>query len=214
MNQDPGTAQELHRDLYFSGGEGGGSRNALVAAAVAVLVVCLALGAYVYFGQKPPVATGEILRTVVYPVHTLTKGSSAPGQPGADEPFDQILVFTEARIHNQSKDPLFVTEMATNVSLEDGLHTSSAAGQEDYQRAGVAYPGLAPLLRSATPLLRDQTIAPGQTVDAAILCQFHSTAAEWARHRDLNVTISFRYQKDLVLIPATVTESSPPGGHS
>ena len=41
-------------------------------------MVSIALELYVYLGQKPPVASGEVLASTVYPVHsTINNGAGA-----------------------------------------------------------------------------------------------------------------------------------------
>jgi hypothetical protein len=46
-------------------------KSALKTLVIAAIVVSIALGLYVYLGQKPPVASGEVLASTVYPVHTV-----------------------------------------------------------------------------------------------------------------------------------------------
>ena len=70
------------------------------------------------------------------------------------ESFDQVLVFTEVKLHNQSKQPLFLHNVMTNATLDDGIHSSYAAS------AGRLRPGLSRLsgrcrCRTATALPLD-----------------------------------------------------------
>ena len=46
-------------------------RSALKTIVIAAIVMSIAIGLYVYLGEKPPVAAGEILTMNLYPVHTL-----------------------------------------------------------------------------------------------------------------------------------------------
>ena len=52
-------------------------KSALKTLVIAAIVVSIALGLYVYLGQRPPVASGEVLATTVYPVHTLINNGGA-----------------------------------------------------------------------------------------------------------------------------------------
>ena len=52
-------------------------KSALKTILIAAVVMSIAIGMYAYFGQRPPVASGEILGTTVYPVHSLTNNGSA-----------------------------------------------------------------------------------------------------------------------------------------
>jgi len=57
------------------------------------------------------------------------------------EELDQVLVFTEVKLHNQSKQPLFLLNVLSNAKLADGIHSSYAASQVDYERVFLAYRG-------------------------------------------------------------------------
>ena len=53
-------------------------------------------------------ATGEVLAVWAHPQHTETSGFDASGAPMPQQSVDQVMVFTKVRLHNQSKDPLFL----------------------------------------------------------------------------------------------------------
>src|SRR5579862_9561865 len=80
-----------------------GTSHILWASLAAAVVVTIAIAIYVISGQKPPVATGEVLEIWAHPMHTVTPGFDASGSPMSQETFDQVLVFTKVRLHNQSK---------------------------------------------------------------------------------------------------------------
>src|ERR1019366_9750746 len=140
-----------------------GTSHVVWAAIAATVVVSIAIGAYVIAEQKPPIATGEIVAVWAHPQHTETSGLDASGAPMPKESFDQVLVFTEVRLHNKGKTPLFLITILTNATVEDGIHSSYAASQSDYDRVFLAYPGIPVPHGPSLPL--SLTLDPGQSVD-------------------------------------------------
>jgi hypothetical protein len=171
--------------------------------AVIISTIALSIAAfvYIYANEKPPMATGEILNMWAHPIHTETSGFDANGAPMAKESFDQVFVFTQVRLHNQSKGPLFLINALTNFTGQDGNITMNyAANKADYDRVWVAYPDLqvphGPALSSL-----DTVIEPGQTVEGTIVSAFKMTKQEWDARKGLDLTFSFRYQPSLKLTP-------------
>ncbi|MGA2249642.1 hypothetical protein [Terracidiphilus sp.] len=174
-----------------------GSSHIVWAAAIAAIVVSIAVAAYALVTKEMPAATGQVARATVHFVHHESSGMDAAGNPMPKEPFDQVLVFSHIQVHNQSKNPLFVRQIMTNVTLDDGIHTSYAAIPHDYERLFQANPDLAVL--HGTPLPGDITIAPGQTLEGDIVAAFRLTQAEWTANKGMNYTVSLQYQPDLIL---------------
>ena len=182
-----------------------GSSYLLWTTLIAIVVVSVGITAFLLASRKPPVAVGEVTQVWVHPVHTLTTPTDANGVQSATETFDQVLVFSDIRVKNQSDQPIVLKEMLTNITLEDGIHSSYAASAIDYDRIFVAYPSLSGL-RSKT-LIRDTIVQPGQVLDGMIVSSFHVSKDEWANRKDLSFTIQFKYLPDLVLTPkAGITE--------
>jgi hypothetical protein len=182
-----------------------GTSHVAIAAVVATIVVSIAIAIYVFAEQKPPAMTGDVLSVVAHPIHTETSGFDASGAKMPSESFDQVYVFTQVRLHNQSKGPMFLSNMMTNATMPDGIHSSYAAPASEYERVFVAYPDLPVAHDKALPL--DETIEAGQTVQGTVVCAFKMTKQEWDAHKDLSFTFSFRYQPNLVLTPrVAVTE--------
>ncbi len=136
-----------------------GTSHVVVAAIIATVVVTAAIAIYVIAGQKPPVATGEILAVWAHPQHTETSGFDANGAPMPKEEVDQVMVFTKVRLHNQSNLPLFLTNVLTNATLDDGIHSSYAANMADYDRIFIAYPDL-PVPHGQRPFTARHHVAP------------------------------------------------------
>lgn len=178
-----------------------GTSHVVVATIIAIVVVTVIIALYVFVGQKSPLATGQVMGVWVHPLHTETSGFDAAGMPMPKESFDQVLVFAHVRLHNQSKQPLFLTNILTNATFGDGVHTSYAAGASDYQRVFLAYPHMS--VPHGKPLPLEETLNPGQTLEGSFVCAFRMPKQQWDTHKNLNFTFAFRYEPDLVLTPST-----------
>jgi hypothetical protein len=176
-----------------------GTSHIFLATVIASIVVIVAIAIYVISGQKPPVATGEVTRVIAHPMHRETSGFDASGAVMAKDEFDQVLVFSHIKLHNQSKQPLFLRQMLTNVTLEDGVHTSYAATPTDYERLFKAYPELAGLHGKSLAL--DETIPSGEWLEGDFVSSFRMTQAQWDARKALDYNVSLRYQPDLKLAP-------------
>ncbi len=182
-----------------------GTSHVVIASIIAVAAVSAAVAWYVIAGQKPPLATGQVIGVWAHPIHVQTPTTDASGAYMPSESFDQVLVFAQVRIHNQSRVSLFMWNSAINATLADGVHTSYAAGSTDYDRAFVAYPNLG--VPHDKPLLLDTEIDPGQTVQGEIVSAFKIDKQQWDARKDLTLTFAFRYQPNLVLkVTGPVTE--------
>ena len=182
-----------------------GTSHVIWASMAATIVVTVAIAIYVIAGEKPPAATGEILDIWAHPMHTESSGFDANGARIPQESFDQVLVFAHARLHNQSKQPLFLYQILTNATLADGVHSAYAAPAHDYERVFLAYPDLAAW--KSTPLSIDATLQPGQTVDGTFVSLFRLSKADWEARKGLNFEFGFQYQPLLKLNPqVAVTE--------
>ena len=176
-----------------------GSSHVIWAAVIATVVVSAAIVIYFIVGQTKPAVTGDVVSVWAHPQHTETSGLDANGAPMPKESFDQVLVFTEVKLHNQSKQPLFLLNVLSNAKLADGIHSSYAASQVDYERVFLAYPGIP--VPHQTPLSLTLELDPGQTVDGTFVSSFRLTKEQWDARTDLNFTLNFRYQPGLVLTP-------------
>lgn len=177
-----------------------GTSHVVIAAIVATVVVAIVIAIYVITGQKGTLATGEVEAIWAHPQHTETSGLDANGAPMPKEIVDQVMVFTKVKLHNQSKVPLYLNNVMTNITLDDGIHTSFAANEGDYDRTFVAYPDLpVPHGPGLSPL--DTTIDPGQSVEGMFVSAFRISKQQWDAHKTLDYTFSFRYQPNLVVTP-------------
>ena len=195
LNQDTEEVDDAARGEEFTKG----SSHVIWAAVIATVVVSAAIAIYFIVGQTKPAVTGDVVAVWAHPQHTETSGFDANGAPMPKESFDQVLVFTEVKLHNQSKEPLFLLNVLTNAKLADGIHSSYAASQVDYERVFLAYPGIP--VPHQTPLSLTLELDPGQTVDGTFVSSFRLTREQWDARTDLNFTLNFRYQPGLVLTP-------------
>jgi hypothetical protein len=176
-----------------------GSSYVIWAILAATFVVSAAIGLYFWVGEKPPAATGEVEQVWAHPMHTETSGLDASGAPMPKESFDQILVFAKVKLHNQGKEPLFLHQIMTDTTLDDGVHTSYAAGPSDFDRVFVAYPELSPLHGKAMPA--EASINPGQTLEGTFVSAFRLSKQQWDARKSLDFTFAFQYQPNLKLVP-------------
>jgi hypothetical protein len=176
-----------------------GSSHVVWASVAAAVVVTLGIALYVIAGEKPPVATGEIEQVWVHPQHTETSGFDANGAAMPVETYDQIYVFAQVKLHNQSKQPLFVHSITTDATLDDGIHSSYAATASDYDRVFVAYPSMP--VPHGNALSPQATINPGQTVEGTIVSAFRIPKAQWDARKSLDFTFAIQYQPNLKLTP-------------
>lgn len=182
-----------------------GSSHVIIATVVAAALVTIAIAVYVIAGQKAPMATGEIVSVIAHPQHTEGSGYDANGSPMIKESFDQMLVFTRVRLHNQSKIPLFVERVQMDLTLADGIHSAYARTPGEYDQVFLAYPGIPVPHDSALPF--NATIEPGQTIEGTFVTNYGVSKAQFDAHTGLGYTVSFRYQPSLVLAPkGAITE--------
>lgn len=174
-----------------------GSSHVVWAGVAAAVLVTIAIALYVIIGQKPPAATGEIVSVWAYPHHAESSGVDANGAGMPVESFDQVLVFVQARLHNQSKEPLFLRNLVMNATLDDGIHSSYAATASDYDRVFIAYPQIP--VPHGKALRLDSTIDPGQTIEGTVVASFRLNKQQWDARKDLNFTFGFQYRPSLTL---------------
>ena len=177
-----------------------GSSHVVWAAWIAAVLVTTAIAIFVMANRKSPVSSGEIVNVWVHPQHAESSGFDANGEAMAKQSFDQVLVFTQVKLHNLGKEPLYLHNVMTNIKLDDGIHSSYAASAADYDRVYVAYPKM-PVPHQTALSTTDATIAPGQSLEGTIVSSFRLNQQQWDARKDLNFTFAFRYQPSLTLTP-------------
>jgi hypothetical protein len=175
-------------------------RSAFKTIVIAAIVVSIALGLYVYLGQKPPVAAGEILTMKLYPVHAvISSGGGGEGMQGANEYYDQLLILAKIKVRNQTDIPLFLQDVSATIKLPDGSEqVNVTVSDRDMERVFQAYPSLAYL--RAEPIRRDTTLGPGESVQGLTIFNFPINREQWDTLQSAKVVISFMHQKNLELL--------------
>lgn len=179
------------------------SSNAWLSIGGAFVFVVLAIAAYVYFNNKPPVHAGEVLSVNIYPIHRElstgpAKGASERGIAAQGDTFDEVIVIVDARIKNQTDIPLFLHDMWAVVDLAgEEEQRSLAASQTEFEKVFIAYPSLKPLRKD--PLQRDLTLQPGQQVEGMMIFSYQISKAQWDSRDGMDITMTFQHQKPLLL---------------
>jgi len=182
-----------------------GTSHVVIATVIATVLVSIAIAVYIFMGEKPPASTGEIIDIWAHPMHTETSGWDANGAAIPKEEIDQVLLFTHVRLHNQSKQRIFLHQIVANATLNDGIHSSYAATPTDYERIFKAYPQLAQW--HATPISPDLTLQPGETKEGTFVCSYRLTKADWDARKSLDYSFNFQYLPALTLSPkGAITE--------
>src|SRR5271165_2969342 len=91
-----------------------GPTHPLATGIFAAVLVSMAIAGYFIAGIKPPAITGEVEQVWAHPQHTESSGFDANGASMAKESFDQVYVFAQVKLHNQSEQPLFLHNIMTN----------------------------------------------------------------------------------------------------
>jgi hypothetical protein len=177
-----------------------GSSHVVWASWIAAVLVTATLAIYVMLGQKPPVSSGEVVAVWAHALRAESSGLDANGAPMPKVSFDQVFVFTQVRLHNDGKGPLFLHNVMTNVTLDDGVHSSYAATAADYDRVFLAYPSM-PVPHGKALDTTNSTINPGQTLEGTFISSFRLSKQQWDARKDLNFTFGYRYQQSMVLAP-------------
>jgi hypothetical protein len=178
-------------------------RSALKTLVIATIAVSIAIGLYVWLGERPPVARGDILTMNLYPVHTLINngGGSDTGMQGTAEYYDQLLILAKVKVTNQTDIPLFMQDISAAIKLPDGSEqVNVTASDKDIDRVFQAYPSLAYLRAASIP--RDTTLNPGQSVQGLTIFNFPINKEQWDSLQTAKVVVSFMHQKNLeILLP-------------
>jgi hypothetical protein len=195
LQQDSSSPDSAARGEELTKGTG----HLVWAGVIATVLVSVAIGLYVWIQQKPPAAVGTVEQVWARPMHTETSGFDAAGAAMPKQSFDQVLVFTRVKLHNQSDKPLFLHQVMANATMDDGIHTSYAAIPSDYDRVFVAYPELASLHGNSLP--SETTLEAGQTIEGTFVSAFRMSKQQWDARKNLSFTFAFQYQPSLVLAP-------------
>jgi hypothetical protein len=180
------------------------ANNAWLTVIAAFVIVSLAIGAYFYINDKPPVHAGQVLSLDIYPIHRdLSNGPGTEGLQGQAETYDEVIVFANVRIENHTNIPLFLQDMWAILDLPDGPERSTAASQSDFDKVFIAYPDVQKFRKD--PLPRDLTLQPGQKVEGLMVFHYDIPKAQWDARTDLAIHVTFQHQNSLIIpVPKTM----------
>jgi hypothetical protein len=179
--------------------EPGSWRSLVVPAIVVILGLGIAWALFAHYGKDKPDASGTILSQRVYPV-VVDPGTQPTdqGMAGDAEPRqDEVLLLVDAKVTNISHRPITLFDMVANVKVDGQDNQSVAALPEDIDRAFQAFPDLS--ASRTQPLLRHQTIAPGQSVQGLMVFSYPWSQQQWDKHTAANITVSFQDARSVVI---------------
>lgn len=165
-------------------------RNLLAPVLVAFVIMGIAIALVVRYTPHT-VADLTILRTAVYPTHTVFKSDTLV--VGRDQVQDNLYVLTTLRVEDRLNLPIFLKDFTATLTTADGEELkTSAVEKQDIENLYTTFPALRPL--SSTPLLRETLIDPGHSAEGMILLHFPVTEDEWNRRRSAKLQIDLYHQ--------------------
>lgn len=149
---------------------------------------------YQRFG--PSAASGEVVHVWAHPQHEEYTDFDLNGTQTHIVGPEEVLVFAEVRLHNDSETQLSLFKILTSATLPDGVRSGYAA---DLGQVFQAYPGIPVPQGPALPI--NLTLDPGQSADGTFVSSFRLTKQQWDARKDLSFSFWFYSQPALVLKP-------------
>jgi hypothetical protein len=179
-------------------------RSFLVPLLLALLV--LATGAFILIRVFPHTTAKLNVPTVaVLPTRTTFGSASSGGgirMLGSAPTEDDLYIVPTVRITNDLRVPLFLKDFTLSYTDAGGSEqTASAVENQDF---AVLLKNYTPLRTLAEhPLLRETTIAPGQTATGTLIVHLATDAATWQKRQSAVLHIALYHQPDLTVdLPA------------
>jgi hypothetical protein len=172
-------------------------RNLLAPVLLAFLILGIVLALLLRFTPHRT-ADLSIVRTTIYPTHTVFKSESIVVANQHAE--DQLYVLTTLRIDDRLHLPLFLKDFTATLTTAEGEElTTSAVEKQDLDNVYTSFPGLRPL--ASEPLLRDTMISPGQSAEGMILLHFPVSKEVWDHRRSavLNIDLYHQGQQEVLI---------------
>jgi len=164
--------------------------NLLAPVLVAFLILGIAIALVLRYTPHT-IADLSILRTAVYPTHTVYKSDTL--LIGRDRSQDDLYVLTTLRIQDRLNLPIFLKDFTATLLTSDGEQlTSSAVQKQDLDNLYTTFPALRPM--ASTPLLRETLIEPGQSAEGMVLLHFPVTKEVWNHRRSATLHIDLYHQ--------------------
>jgi hypothetical protein len=182
-------------------------RNLLVPVLLAFLILGIVLALVLRF---TPHRTADltILKTVIYPAHTVFKSDTIVVHNQHAE--DDLYVLTTIRIDDRLHLPLFLKDFTATLTTAEGeAITTSAVEKPDLENVYTIFPGVRSL--ATEPLLRDTMINPGEFAQGMILLHFPVTQAVWERRRTAILSVDLYHQGQQEILIGRASEVIPNG---
>jgi hypothetical protein len=180
-------------------------RNLLAPVLLAFLILGIVLALLLRF---TPHRTADltIVRTAVYPTHTVFKSDSIIVANQHAE--DALYVLTTLRIDDRLHLPLFLKDFTATLTTAEGEEiTTSAVEKLDLENLYTTFPALKPL--SSEPLLRDTMISPGQSAEGMIVLHFPVTKEVWDHRRNAMLNVDLYHQGEQQVLIGRASEALP-----
>jgi hypothetical protein len=158
-------------------------------AIAAVLLIAAAAAILHYIPRRP--AELAITHTAVWQAHTVFKSDTI--LVGRDTTQDDLYILATLRIDDHLHIPIFVKDLTATLTTADGqLLTTSAIEKLDLPTLYQTFPAIKPL--SSAPLLRETTIAPGQSAEGMVILRFPITQDDWNHRQSAALAVDFYHQ--------------------
>lgn len=183
-------------------------RNFLAPVLVAVVILGIAITLLLLYTPRST-AQLTILKTIIYPTHTVFKSESI--LVGRDRSQDDLYILTTIRVEDRLNLPLFIKDLTgTLVTAEGETIETSAVQKQDLENLYTSFPVLRPL--ASTPLLRDTRIDPRKTAEGMVILHFPVTKDVWNHRKSGKLNLDFYHQRRISIvlpqgIPATAKDN-------
>ncbi len=182
-------------DLNFSQSE---RRNLFLPIAIAILILATVVAFVLHRIPRQP-ADLAITHTATWQAHTIFKADTIV--VGQDKGQDDLYVLITLRIDNRLHIPIFPKDFTAILTTAAGeTLESNAVEKSDLAPLYVTFPQVKAL--ASPPLLRERTIAPGQSAEGMVLLHFPTTQDIWDQRQSVNLTVAFYHQPaQTIIIP-------------
>jgi len=171
------------------------SRSLLVPGLIAVAVLVA-----IFFVARPffavPTLSAEHLRTQTLPTVTVFKTDTIV--VGANETNHTFFIASTIRVGNQQAYPVSLDDFTLTLTDPSGAELVERAIQkQDLPNLEIEFPKLKPLL--ATPLLRDTSIDPKNSVEGTILFSLPISQSVWDSRGTAEIKVDIYHNHPLFL---------------
>jgi hypothetical protein len=180
-------------------------RNLLAPVLIAFVVLGIAIALLLRYTPHS-IAKLTVLKTSIYPTHTVYKGQSI--LVGRDQAQDDLYVLTTVRIEDRLNLPLFIKDLTGTLVTADGEKIETSAVQKgDLENLYTAFPSLRTL--ASEPLVRETLIDQGKSAEGMVILRFPVTKAVWDKRGSATLNIVLYHQGPIsIKIPRSSASTS------